>query len=638
MTDPDHDLIPVDLQGNHYLVSANWVAAGLDFPPRAQEAVLLEQGYRRREGRVHLDGRSRPATILLSPDGDDQAFAVITPEAPASEDAEDGEIAPASPDELERFWEETHSRFGRAEGVLPEQRAEILSAFVEPRLSVGEDSALVPWDDVRRSNYLLVSGAPGSGKTTLLRHWLLWHADRGRLADADVLPISLSLRDYRPDVTIEIALRREAEAIGATWLSRDFKAYASKGRLAVALDGVDELASEDRSLAMLQITAFTEEYPYCRYLVTTRPEVPVDLKVGLKRARILPFDQSRVRQMAYHRLYETGTWKTFTCKVEAEPALDWVISNPLALSFLMARYVRREIAPSYVGEIVGAVIDLFIDTWDASRGIVRTRERALSPAEKRKILSQISLTDGQHPLQLAGEARTLADHSDLYAMLNEHTGLLLRDEERWVFRSAVVEEFFRAIDTVSSLGSRASQFRALLKKPLDVATSQMARFIGFISSDAGDQIDGVLKSTPADSLPLAVHLTDVLSQGMTIKPSILDAYAAYVASTLEAAVKSHASVSSPNPGISSVTLTRRASAEMPLHELVLLLHALHRARDSLSARSLQAALSGRSEQLDELSRLIHADGELKVTQSDEAATLQVTEIMPEVANGPAAGG
>jgi len=634
MTDPTVDLIPVEPQGDHYVVSEDWLAAGLEFPSRVLEHRLLEQGYCRSPGRVHFEGRSWAATILLSPQGDDQTFALLVLDRPDVDDPEEPDIAPATAEEMERFWDETHSRFGRAEGVLPEQRAEILSAFVEPRLAVGDETTPVPWGDLRRHNYLLVSGAPGSGKTTLLRHWLLWHADKGRLADGDLLPISLSLRHYRPEITVEVALRREAESIGAAWLSRDLKAYAAKGRLAVAFDGVDELAFEDRALAMSQIASFTEHYPSCRYLVTTRPEVSVDLSVGLKRAQLLPLDRPRVRQMAYHRLYETGSWKTFTCKVEAEPALDWVISNPLALSFMIARFLRREIAPSYVGEIVGAVIDLFIDGWDASRGIVRTRERALSPAEKRKILSRISSAGQFDDLQLIGEARKLADESDLYAMLSEHTGLL-RHDARWRFRSEVVEEFFRAGVTVSSLASRASEFRTLLKKPLGSAASHLARFIGFMSSDAGDRIDDILKSPPADSFPLAVHLTDVLSQGMTIRPSILDAYATYVAATLDAAVSNTFSVSASENGVSSLTVTRRSSSGLPLEDIVLLLHALHRARDSVSARTLETVLSGRrSKSLDCISRLIHADGELQVTRSDDAATLKVVAIMPELSTGP----
>ena len=284
-----------------------------------------------------------------------------------------------------------HSRYGLSEGILPEQRAHILGGFVEPRLALtkGEPS-LIPWGELREQNYLLVSGAPGSGKTTLLRHWLLWHADRTRRGDATVLPLCVSLRHFTSSDTMESSLRREAVEMGAPWLGRDLRAYARRGMLAVAFDGLDEVPAEYRNLAMRSISEFTRSFPYCRYLVTTRPQVGIQLDVGLLRADLLPLDRSRCRQLAYHRLYETKSWKTFTAKVEAEPALDWVVGNPLALSLIIARFLRHEITPSYVTEIIAGVVDMFVDGWDASRGVVRTKNRNLSPAEKRKILGKFA--------------------------------------------------------------------------------------------------------------------------------------------------------------------------------------------------------------------------------------------------------
>lgn len=636
-------LVPVEMADGYYIVSEDWLIAGLPFPPLSEADGLIRSGYKRRSGTLHMEGLSHPATIFTPPDGDDQIFAAPEKVENYSQDADDAaEISDVTEGELGRFWSEVHSRFGKAEGIIPEQRVQIIGGFVEPRLSVGTDhEEPISWGELRKHNYLLVSGAPGSGKTTLLRHWLLWHANSTHPQHGEILPICLSLRHYRPDTPVETALRKEAVETGAPWLGRDIKAYAAQGKLAIAFDGLDELPSEDRDQAIEQISTFTSRYPTCRYMVTTRPDVGLHLHVGLKKARILPFDRSRARQLAYHRLYETGTWKTFTSKVEAEPALDWIAGNPLALSLMIGRYLRREIAPSYVGEIIAAVVDMFVDSWDSSRGIIRTRQLALSPAEKRKILSGLVSIENSlesSNVQLLNGIRRSYDQTALLSMIGEHTGLIVRENaSSWKFTSSVLEDYFKATSLVSKLASQAANFRNLLRKPLTAVESQVARFIGFMSSDAGDQIDEILKRSHASELSTAVRLTDVLSQGLTVRPSTLIAYSSYVAATLRETIRASRDVPSSVKSAEPFTLELAFAGQSSkfAEECAALLAALHRSRESAGAEALIRFIEANPQaNLDPVRALLRADGELKVEIDRAMVTCKVSEILPAVPAGP----
>ena len=527
---------------------------------------------------------------------------------------------------------------------LPEQRAHILGGFVEPRLALtkGEPS-LIPWGELREQNYLLVSGAPGSGKTTLLRHWLLWHADRTRRGDATVLPLCVSLRHFTSSDTMESSLRREAVEMGAPWLGRDLRAYARRGMLAVAFDGLDEVPAEYRNLAMRSISEFTRSFPYCRYLVTTRPQVGIQLDVGLLRADLLPLDRSRCRQLAYHRLYETKSWKTFTAKVEAEPALDWVVGNPLALSLIIARFLRHEITPSYVTEIIAGVVDMFVDGWDASRGVVRTKNRNLSPAEKRKILGKfaarrkLGVSDGD-ATPLASEINAGYGEESLLSMLSEHTGLLTRqDRGVWAFRSSALEEYFRATVLVSALTSKAGEFRKLLKGPISAGTTYLARFISFMSSDADDQIDGLLRRTKPKELGVAAKLTDVLSQSLPTKRSTLFGYANLVVAALDdqlSNVEINRKVTLPNVFL-SFTVSTVGMTPYIATALGALIAALHRSRDGVGAETILAVIeSGRHPHLTAIQELLRTNGELQESRTHDSITWKVVEILPDVPAGP----
>ena len=88
-------------------------------------------------------------------------------------------------------------------------------------------------------------------------------------------------------------------------------------------------------------------------------------------------------------------------------------------------------------------------------------------------------------------------------------------------RSSALEEYFRATVLVSALTSKAGEFRKLLKGPISAGTTYLARFISFMSSDADDQIDGLLRRTKPKELGVAVKSTYVLSQSFPTKRSTL---------------------------------------------------------------------------------------------------------------------
>ncbi|WP_288409641.1 NACHT domain-containing protein [uncultured Sphingomonas sp.] len=599
----------------------------------------MRRGYKVHKGVVHINGRSQQATILDPPDDGDQSFAdigerIVDPD----EDCLPSEV---SSEEIEQYWSVVQDRFGRSEGILPEQRAEILTSFVEPKLALSlSGSKAVTWGNLRESSYLLVSGAPGSGKTTLLRQWLLWHADRRRRGAAELLPLCLSLRDYNPDESVETALVRQAAQVGAHWLASDFKTFANRGLLAIGFDGLDEVPVEDRQAALDRLSHFTSVFPRCRYLVTTRPGIDVQLDVGLEQADLLPFDQSRVRQLAYYRLHSMGAWKNFTTRMEAEPALSWIMGNPLALTLVMSRYLRREIRPSFVGEIVEAVIEMFVDTWDSSRGIVRTRNRMLSPAAKRKVLAWVA--EGRHlekdvVLPIGDTVTDSSQNAKVLAMLSEHTGLLkASDDGIWSFSSSVFREYFNATMSVSALTSKAGAFRRLLTRPLENARSHIARFVGFLSSDIDSQILEVLNKLGTPELATAVHLTDVVSQGLPLKRSTLDKYALFVSTALKEPLQSvHAGHSPASHCAFCLHLALAAKDQLKINDLEALMAALHRSRDGIAAGALRTFLQAdKAPHLQAIEELLNAEGELSVERSDENITWKVTELMPEVPSGP----
>lgn len=640
MPETPSELIPVDSQDGFYIVSEGWLTADIPFPDASARARLERRGYTAIKGRVHIDGRARRAVILAPPGGNDQFFAELEDAPPRSGEAD---LPEGTSEEVERYLNALQVRFGRSEGVLPEQRAEIATEFVEPRLELSSgDRETVTWGRLREKSYLLVSGAPGSGKTTLLRQWMMWQADRTRRGEGSFLPICLPLRGFDPHDTVENALRREAERTDAPWLARSLREYAGRGMLAIAFDGLDEVAVEDRDAAIRRLADFTNQFPDCRYLVTTRPGIKVDLDVGLLRADILPFDSPRLRQFVYYRLHSQGSWKSFATKVEAEPALEWIIGNPLALSLVIARYLRREIKPSLVSEIVSAVVDMFLDSWDSSRGIVRTRHATMSPAIKRKLLAALAdqrpgADDVHIPIQGAMEEDQSREAA--LAMLSEHTGLLRKEAGgAWVFKDSVLRDFFRATLWVTALASRAGDFRSLLRKPLSSTRTDLASFVAFMSSDVDAQIREVLLKRTGPELATAARLTEVISQGLALRKSTLASYAQLVAEVLAEPLRTAKVTNSDHQShivfcFSVAMPPEQSIADADLETLVA---ALHRSRDGVGADAIRTLIQsdGHEGALHTIKQLLAADGELRIERTGDRMTWTVADILPNVPSGP----
>lgn len=640
MPETRSELIPVDSQDGFYVVSEGWLTADIPFPDASERARLERRGYTPLTGRVHIDGRARRAVILAPPGGDDQFFAKLEDETSRIGEAD---LREATSEEVERYLSALHVRFGRSEGVLPEQRAEIATGFVEPRLKLSSGNReTVTWGRLRDNNYLLVSGAPGSGKTTLLRQWMIWQADRTRRGEDSFLPICLPLRGFDTHETVEHALRREAERTDAPWLAQSLREYAVRGMLAIAFDGLDEVAVEDRDAAIGRLAEFTNQFPDCRYLVTTRPGIQVDLDVGLLHADILPFDSPRLRQFVYYRLHSQGAWKNFATTVEAEPALEWIVGNPLALSLLVARYLRREIRPGLVSEIVAAVVDMFLDSWDSSRGIVRTRRATMSPAIKRKLLA--SLAD-QRPgaddvhIPILGAMEEDQSREAALAMLSEHTGLLKKEAGgAWTFKDSVLRDFFRATLWVTALASKAGDFRSLLRKPLSSARTNLATFVAFMSSDVDTQIREVLLKRTGPELATAARLTEVISQGLALRKSTLASYAQLVADVLAEPMRTAKVTNAYHHShfVFCFSVTMPTELSIADSDLETLVAALHRSRDGVGAEAIRTLIQndGHESGLQTIEQLLGADGELHMERTGDRMTWTVADILPNVPSGP----
>ncbi|MGF1504733.1 MAG: TIR domain-containing protein, partial [Anaerolineae bacterium] len=170
---------------------------------------------------------------------------------------------------------------------------------------------------------LVILGDPGSGKTTTLWRIAADTAERAKADPSAPLPVFVRMGEMGQYATLEAAIRDE---LGA--LAEHYDALVEEGRLALLLDGLNELPKENRTenaqaaraLEQRAQEAGTVAVVTCRELDYTGP---LDLGID-DRVTVEPLDPVRI-----HRFIEGY----ITEPEEAASQLFWPMAGEEALNF-----------------------------------------------------------------------------------------------------------------------------------------------------------------------------------------------------------------------------------------------------------------------------------------------------------------
>jgi energy-coupling factor transporter ATP-binding protein EcfA2 len=241
---------------------------------------------------------------------------------------------------------------------------------------------------------LLVLGDPGCGKSTLLLDLCADLLSRARADDNQPVPVLLDLsswsstalrprdrgRSAKPEEFAEWLLREVARryripvSVGRVWLA--------EGRLALLLDGLDEVPADDRARCVEQIRALGERSAVPRIAVAGRTSDHERLNTTLRpqhAVRVEPLDREQVEE---YLQAVSPRLDGLRSALEREPGLWDSVKTPLMFDLLALTYRTGR-----VGEDVptGSERDL-LDTYLVEM-IARDSESSSAPAPERAFRS-----------------------------------------------------------------------------------------------------------------------------------------------------------------------------------------------------------------------------------------------------------
>jgi hypothetical protein len=278
----------------------------------------------------------------------------------------------------------------------------------------GDESGGTRVEDVlERSTRILIKGEPGSGKTTILQ-WLAVNAARGTFeASLDdwnqLVPFYIRLRTYaqtqfpEPEDFVKSVGQNVSDHMPKRWVGETLKS----GRGLVLIDGVDELPPIRRNEAEEWIGDLVENFPKCRYVVTSRPPAVTDYwleEQDFAHTLLQPMGLQDIDRFIdyWHRSNRDAVYdaenddidryrRRLQALIKESAPIRNLASTPLLCSMLCALNLdRRSQIPRDRMDLYRLVLEALLERRDSERGIVTTPDVSLSRVQKELLLQDFA--------------------------------------------------------------------------------------------------------------------------------------------------------------------------------------------------------------------------------------------------------
>ncbi|NLF78994.1 MAG: SUMF1/EgtB/PvdO family nonheme iron enzyme [Chloroflexi bacterium] len=337
-------------------------------------------------------------------------------------------------------------------------------------------------DAVEDLRQLVVLGDPGCGKTTTLWRIAADYAKRAEKDEAAPLPVFVRLGQLKPEQSLEALILEQLGDLGP-----HYHTLLGEKRLALLLDGLNELPAQNRSAKAREVKVLVER---CQRdgmvtVVTCRElDFVGDLRLDMpQHVTIEPLDPVRIRTFVNNYIQEPPEagdtlfwqlagedarkrWQDFARHVGDDPAIFWrkerahprsmltLAGTPYMLYMMTQVFTRRGELPQNRGRLFQQFVDF----------LLLKRER-LSEAVVEVLKKQ--LAELAYQMQAWGALGTSVNRADALAVLGDEQRLyqaqsanILSGTDAIRFTHQLLQEFFAAhkLDREMHAGKAASEY------------------------------------------------------------------------------------------------------------------------------------------------------------------------------------
>lgn len=271
-----------------------------------------------------------------------------------------------------------------------DKKVDLQQFYFPAKIDFGGDSVAVESLEqfiVFGSKHFVLQGTVGQGKSILLRFLCSKEMTRG-----SCIPIFLELRNILPPQTIVEAAITEAKTMGLDIDDDDFAELAKVGKIALFLDGFDEIPDRHRLEIIAEIENLCKHFRGCPIVITSRPDSGIESSPLLDVFRLEELEEEDLSACIAAMCPDKGMAKKIVKGLsQSSHDIRATLSTPLMVALLVLHYKMSHDIPKSEVEFYSDLFDTLVRKHDKTKpGYVRERKSGLTDTELRSIFNCLS--------------------------------------------------------------------------------------------------------------------------------------------------------------------------------------------------------------------------------------------------------
>ena len=251
------------------------------------------------------------------------------------------------------------------------------SFFHPPKLIIDRQPRFISRLNELPENNVIIEGIVGQGKSILLRSLAI---EELRSNDAKRLPVFVELKDLTEKTDIQVTLFKTLESYDIA-VDEDTLDYLFKsGKIALLLDGFDEIEEYLIKPTYLFIEQLARRYPELSIIVTSRPGYEIQKSAAFATLKVAPLLASEYPAFL-QKLGVTGE-KSVDLRqaIRSSPSnIGGLITTPLMLTLVVIVYEAEARIPETLPEFFEKLFQVVVSNHDRLKGgFTRTHQTGLS--------------------------------------------------------------------------------------------------------------------------------------------------------------------------------------------------------------------------------------------------------------------
>ena len=309
---------------------------------------------------------------------------------------------------------------------------------------------------------LVIEGTVGQGKSTFLR-FLTWsEATRGML-----IPLFVELRKYDGTSDLFTYLLQQLKAFGLNVDEEVFSFLLETGRVALFLDGFDEIGDKTRGSLVTALDDVAKQFPQTRMIVTSRPDSDIQSSEWFRVVQLAPLIDSEYEDVIRCMVANGQEAERLIQQIEdaasmqlafSKTSFNHLLSTPLMVALLVVKFNIEQSVPKNLCEFYKELFLVLLQRHDRSKaGFKRERASMLSDDDLQAVFDSLCFRmrrDGISSIpkaktrsylkELCDDEKIKADPHCILADITKITCLLVDDGGEMHFVHRSVQEFHSA--------------------------------------------------------------------------------------------------------------------------------------------------------------------------------------------------